>query len=56
LEPNPYTGLAVEKSSFTFACKPDFNIRYKEINMPAKVNIGTTKDGLKEIHLAGKQP
>jgi transglutaminase-like putative cysteine protease len=46
-EPNPYTGLAVEKSSFTFACKPDFNIRYKEINMPAKVNIGANKDGLK---------
>jgi transglutaminase-like putative cysteine protease len=46
-EPNPYTGLAVEKSSFTFACKPDFNIRYKEINMPAKVNTGTNKDGLK---------
>lgn len=46
-EPNPHTGLAVEKSSFTFACKPDFNIRYKEINMPAKVNTGTNKDGLK---------
>jgi transglutaminase-like putative cysteine protease len=46
-EPNPHTGLAVEISSFTFACKPDFNIRYKEINMPAKVNIGTNKDGLK---------
>ena len=46
-EPNPYTGLAVEKSSFTFACKPDFNIRYKEINMPAKVNTGINKDGLK---------
>jgi transglutaminase-like putative cysteine protease len=46
-EPNPHTGLAVEKSSFTFACKPDFNIRYKEINMPAKVNIDTNKDGLK---------
>jgi transglutaminase-like putative cysteine protease len=46
-EPNPHTGLAVEISSFTFACKPDFNIRYKEINMPAKVNIGTDKDGLK---------
>lgn len=45
--PNPYTGMAVEKSSFTFACKPDFSIRYKEINMPAKVSIGATKDGLK---------
>ncbi|GGH07263.1 DUF3857 domain-containing protein [Mucilaginibacter phyllosphaerae] len=46
-KPNPETGLAVEKSSFTFACKPDFNIRYKEINMPAKVSIGTTTEGLK---------
>nr|WP_067063255.1 DUF3857 domain-containing protein [Mucilaginibacter sp. L294] len=45
--PNPYTGLAIEKSSYTFACRPDFSIRYKEINMPAKVSTGTTKDGLK---------
>jgi hypothetical protein len=45
--PNPYDGLAVEKSSFTFTCKPDFNIRYKEINIPGKVNISTNKQGLK---------
>lgn len=46
-QPNPYYGLAVEKSIYTFACRPDFSIRYKEINLPAKVGIGITKDGLK---------
>ncbi|MET3980537.1 hypothetical protein ABIB62_003137 [Mucilaginibacter sp. UYP25] len=46
-KPNPYPGLAVEKSSYTFACKPDFTIRYKEINMPAKMVAGYTKDGIK---------
>lgn len=46
-QPNPYYGLAVEKSIYTFACRPDFSIRYKEINMPAKVGIGITKDALK---------
>jgi hypothetical protein len=45
--PNSTTGLAVEKSSYTFSCKPDFNIRYKEINMPAKVVTGTDKQGNK---------
>ncbi|WP_183562871.1 DUF3857 domain-containing protein [Mucilaginibacter sp. SP1R1] len=46
-EPNSTTGLAVEKSSYTFSCKPDFNIRYKEINMPVKVTTGTDKQGYK---------
>jgi hypothetical protein len=46
-EPNSTTGLAVEKSSYTFSCKPDFNIRYKEINMPPSVVKGTNKDGYK---------
>jgi hypothetical protein len=46
-QPNEAVGLAVEKSSFTFICKPDFNIRYKEINLPPSVITGTTKDGLK---------
>jgi hypothetical protein len=36
-------GLAVEKSSFTFICKSDFNIRYKEINMPARAVLGMDK-------------
>jgi hypothetical protein len=46
-KPNPQNGLAVEKSVYIFACRPDFSIRYKEINMPAKVNTGSTKEGLK---------
>jgi len=43
-EPNSSAGVAVEKSTFTFSCKPDFKIRYKELNMPSKVVIGTNKD------------
>ncbi|WP_374948138.1 DUF3857 domain-containing protein [Mucilaginibacter sp.] len=46
-QPNEHLGLAVEKSTFNFICKPDFKIRYKEINMPQGVTIGSTKDGLK---------
>ncbi|MDB5010803.1 MAG: hypothetical protein JWQ06_1592, partial [Mucilaginibacter sp.] len=46
-EPNPSTGLAVEKSSYTFACKPDFDIRYKEINIPSKVITATNAAGFK---------
>jgi len=39
-------GLAVENASYTFTCKPDFNIRYKEIHMPVKAQI-TDQGGLK---------
>ena len=46
-EPNPSTGLAVEKSKFTFISKPDFAIRYKEINLPVKANVSTNDAGLK---------
>jgi len=46
-EPNSTTGQAVEKSTYAFSCKPDFNIRYKEINMPFKVVTGINKDGYK---------
>lgn len=46
-EPNPNNGVAVEKSSFTFICKPDFKIRYKEMNITDKVSIGTNPQGLK---------
>jgi len=45
--PNPSTGLAVEKSTYTFSCKPDFNIRYKEINLPVKCQTATNASGLK---------
>ncbi|MES2428119.1 MAG: DUF3857 domain-containing protein [Bacteroidota bacterium] len=39
-------GLAIEKSSFTFICKPTFSIRYKEENLPEKESI-ITANGLK---------
>jgi hypothetical protein len=45
--PNPNTDIAVEKSSFTLLCKPDFNITYKEINMPQKAAITTADGGMK---------
>jgi hypothetical protein len=41
-QPSPAPGTAVEYSSCTFKCKPDFNIRYKELNYPGKVAITTT--------------
>jgi transglutaminase-like putative cysteine protease len=40
-EPVPEPGLAVEKSVYKFISKPDFNIRYKEINIPKKAEITT---------------
>jgi transglutaminase-like putative cysteine protease len=46
-KPNPSAGIAVENSKYSISCKPDFAIRYKEINMPATVNITTGKDGIK---------
>jgi hypothetical protein len=39
-EPVDDFGVAIEKSSFTFSCPVDFNIRYKESNLPGKVAIG----------------
>lgn len=44
--PNEATGTAVEHSSYQFICKPDFNIRYKEMNYGGKVN-NTPVTGLK---------
>ncbi|MDB5157286.1 MAG: hypothetical protein JWR50_1993, partial [Mucilaginibacter sp.] len=44
--PNNNVGLAIEKSSFTFICKPDFTIRYKETNVSEKAKI-TDVVGLK---------
>ena len=44
--PNEATGTAVEKSSYEFICKPEFNIRYKELNYTGKVNT-TPVAGLK---------
>jgi transglutaminase-like putative cysteine protease len=41
------TGVAVEKSTFIISSKPDFNIRYKEINIPAAVVITSGEGGSK---------
>jgi transglutaminase-like putative cysteine protease len=46
-EPVNETNMAVEQSSYKIIAKPDFNLRYKEINVPQKADIGSTKDGLK---------
>jgi len=46
-EPIGEPNMAVEQSSYKIICKPDFNIRYKEINVSQKAEIGSTKDGLK---------
>ncbi|HVW95123.1 MAG TPA: DUF3857 domain-containing protein [Mucilaginibacter sp.] len=45
--PNEDEGIAVEKSSYTFICKPDFKIKYRERNLPSGVVSNITKDGLK---------
>jgi hypothetical protein len=46
-EPVEHTGVAVEKSSFTFICKQDFNINYKAENISDKPFISTDSHGLK---------
>lgn len=45
-QPNENIGIAIEKNSYTFNCKPDFKIRYNENNLPVKGTVTTTKDGL----------
>lgn len=40
-------GVAVEKSSFIFITKPDFIIRYKEVNTPVYAVIGSGESGSK---------
>ena len=45
-EPAPFEGMAVEKSSYQFICKPDFNIRYKHFSLPVNVNIDINKEGM----------
>ena len=47
-QPNSRAGVAVEKSTYKFTCDQDFNIRYKEINMPSPVSI--QKDGSKKVY------
>ena len=46
-EPMENFGEAVEKSSYTFICKSDFKIKYKEANLQGKVKTGTDPKGLK---------
>lgn len=41
-DPGSSIGTSVQHSSYKFSCKPDFNIRYKEINYPGKANITQT--------------
>jgi hypothetical protein len=38
-EPVLNFGIAVEKSSFTLSCKRNFNVRYRETNIPEKVSM-----------------
>jgi len=45
--PNPITGLAVEKSSYTFTCKSDYAIRYKEVNLQSQFSTNPTLKGMK---------
>lgn len=45
--PNDNLGVAVEKSSFTFICKPDFKIKFKESNLPVKAIVSSNAQGLK---------
>jgi hypothetical protein len=46
-EPVRNFGIAVEKSLFTFSCKPNFNIRYKETNITEKVNMSSNSTNSK---------
>ena len=43
--PNADIGIAVEKSVFTFVCGPDFNIKYKETNLPSRAVKGKNAQG-----------
>jgi hypothetical protein len=45
--PNDAKATAIEHSSFQFICKPDFNIRYKELNYNGKAITGTNATGFK---------
>lgn len=40
-------GVSTQHSSYKLICKPDFNIRYKEINYSGKVILGEAQGGLK---------
>jgi len=44
--PNRGFGIAVEKSLYSFVCKPNFKINYKEINTPKKAAITINPHGM----------
>lgn len=46
-DPNDNTGLSIESSTFKVICKPDFKLRYKEMNLPEKVSLADEPGGLK---------
>jgi len=46
-EPVTNFGVAVEKSSYTFSCNKDFNIRYKESNLTGAVTLAKNSAGMK---------
>ncbi len=46
-QPNPQTNMAVEKSTFSFICKPEFSIRFRELNVPGRESAGANAKGQK---------
>ena len=44
-KPNDDYGTALENSTYTFVCKPDFKFRYKQFNYSATPEKTTDKDG-----------
>ncbi|RYY35761.1 MAG: DUF3857 domain-containing protein [Sphingobacteriaceae bacterium] len=46
-QPIPDVGVAVEKSRYTFICKPDFKIRYKAYNSAPKAVEAINQQGMK---------
>ncbi len=49
-QPNDETGLAVEKSAYSFTCPVGYNLRYKEFNIPSKMAMSASKDGRLKIY------
>ncbi|MDF2432773.1 MAG: hypothetical protein JWP44_2404 [Mucilaginibacter sp.] len=45
--PNNESGVAIEKSAYTFICPPEFTMRYKQFNLPSNVTVGKNKDLMK---------
>ncbi len=45
--PNTRLGVAIENSSYTFLCKPNYNVRFKELNLPSRGNNVPMLNGMK---------